>query len=83
MSLVVSISKWGNSQGLRIPKEIINKLQMSVGDKVKVYIEDNRVVIEPIKKRKVYNIDELVANIPKDYKKEAELISKPMGREIW
>ncbi|CAA6827024.1 MAG: Transcriptional regulator/antitoxin MazE [uncultured Sulfurovum sp.] len=79
----VLISKWGNSQGLRIPKSIIDALQINIGDKVRVFIENNRVVIEPVKKKKVYNIDELIADIPVDYVKREELLTKPMGREIW
>jgi len=83
MSPEVSLSKWGNSQGLRIPKEIINLLNVDIGDKFKVFIENNRVILEPIQKKKVYNIEELVRQIPLDYQKEPELLSKPMGREIW
>lgn len=79
----VSISKWGNSQGLRIPKEIIESLKIKVGDKVKVFVENNRVIIEPIQKKKEYTIDELVAKIPDDYVKEPELMTTPMGKEIW
>jgi len=83
MSPEVSISKWGNSQGLRIPKEIIESLDIKVGDKVKLFVENNRVIIEPIKKKKEYSIDELVAKIPDDYLKEPEVMTTPMGREIW
>lgn len=32
MSPEVSISQWGNSQGLRIPKSIVEALQINVGD---------------------------------------------------
>jgi len=83
MSPEISISKWGNSQGLRIPKSIIDALQINIGDKVKMFIENNRVIIEPIKKKKIFTIDALIADIPNDYKKEKELFSEPMGKEIW
>ena len=83
MSPEISLSKWGNSQGLRIPKEIINLLKVDIGDKFRVFIENNRVILEPIREKKVYNIDELVGQIPSDYKKELELLSQPMGKEIW
>ena len=83
MSPEISLSKWGNSQGLRIPKEIIKLLKVDIGDKFKIFIEDNRVILEPIKKKKVYNIDELISKIPSNYKKELEFLSTPMGREIW
>ena len=83
MSPEISISKWGNSQGLRIPKDIIKALEINVGDKVKIFIENNRAIIEPVKRKRVYSIDELIAEIPSDYVKGTELLSEPMGREIW
>ena len=82
MSPEITISKWGNSQGLRIPKEIINAFNIDMGDKLRIFIEKNRLVLEPVKKRKVYDISELVNQIPNDYKKEPEYFSKPMGKEI-
>ena len=83
MSPEISISKWGNSQGLRIPKEIIEALNINIGDKVRLFIEKNRLVLEPVKKKKKYNISELVEKIPDNYSKEAEHFSEPMGKEIW
>jgi len=83
MSPEISISKWGNSQGLRIPKEIIEALNINIGDKVRLFIEKNRLVLEPVKKKKKYNISELVEKIPNNYTKEPEHFSEPMGREIW
>ena len=83
MSPEVSISRWGNSQGLRIPKSIVEALQINIGDKVKIFIDNGRAVIEPVKKRKKVDIDTLIADIPKDYKKSEELLATPMGKEIW
>ena len=83
MSPEVSISKWGNSQGLRIPKSIVEALQINIGDKVKIFIDNGRAVIEPVQKRKKIDIDTLVADIPKDYKKSEELLTTPMGKEVW
>jgi len=83
MSPEVSISQWGNSQGLRIPKSIVEALQINIGDKVKIFIENGRAVIEPVKKKKKIDIDTLIADIPKDYKKDEELLTSPMGKEVW
>ncbi len=77
------ISKWGNSQGLRFPKDVMQTLHLSVGDKVNIFIEDDRAIIEPIKKEKIkYDINELVAKIPKDYKANEEF-SLSVGLEEW
>ena len=80
--MTVTISKWGNSQGFRIPKDILDKLNLTVGDLVNISQKDNKLIIEPAKKEKKYSIDELVNNLPKDYKASEEFSSKS-GSEIW
>ena len=35
--MTATISSWGNSQGLRFPKDIMKELHLSVGDKMKVF----------------------------------------------
>jgi antitoxin MazE len=87
MNSEIIISRWD----FKIPDDIIKALNINIGDKVHIFVENNRAIIEPIvkslpklsKKRKVYTIDELIANIPKDYKKEDEQLDIAMGREIW
>jgi antitoxin MazE len=77
------ISKWGNSQGLRVPKDIMKTLDLSVGDEVNIFVQNNKAIIEPVKKEKIkYDINELVAKIPKDYQAKEEIISS-LGREEW
>lgn len=77
------ISKWGNSQGLRVPKDIMKTLHLSVGDEVNIFVQNNKAIIEPIKKEKIkYDINELVAKIPKDYKAKEEFILS-VGKEEW
>lgn len=80
--MTVTISKWGNSQGFRVPKDILDKLNLTVGDLVNISQKDNKLIIEPAKKEKKYSIDELVNNLPKGYKSSEEFSSKS-GSEIW
>ena len=40
------VVKWGNGQGIRLPKPVIQLLDISVGDTLKVSIADNRLIIE-------------------------------------
>ena len=81
--MTATISKWGNSQGLRFPKGILKELNLSVGDKIKFLVKENKIVLEPVKKsRKKYTIDELVKQIPDDYKTYEEFNNK-VGLEEW
>ena len=81
--MTATISKRGNSQGLRLPKDVMKELNLSVGDKIKFFIQNDKIILEPIKKsRKKYDINELVKQIPSDYKPYEEFNSKT-GIEEW
>jgi len=81
--MTVTISSWGNSQGLRFPKDIMKELHLSIGDKVKLLIENQKIIIEPIKqRRKKYDIKDLVQNLPKNYKAH-ETFENKVGLEEW
>ncbi len=81
--MTAKISKWGNSQGLRVPKDIMENLHLRVGDTVNITVENNKVIIEPIKhKKEKYNLNELVAKIPSDSKTKEEF-NYTLGKEEW
>ncbi|MDR3305620.1 MAG: AbrB/MazE/SpoVT family DNA-binding domain-containing protein, partial [Clostridiales Family XIII bacterium] len=40
-----TITKWGNAQGIRIPDVFCRQLGLSVGDKVSLAIEKNRLIV--------------------------------------
>jgi len=75
-----TISKWGNSQGLRFPKSVLEELNLSIGDKVKLLIQNDKIILEPIKKK--YSIDDLVKQIPSDYRPH-EAFNDKAGMEEW
>ena len=81
--MTTTLSNWGNSQGFRFPKDIMKELSLSVGDKLKIFVENQKIVLEPIKKNRViYDIDDLVKKIPKDYK-AYEGFDNKIGNEQW
>ena len=81
--MTTTISSWGNSQGLRFPKNIMKELSLHVGDKLKILVENQKIILEPIKQeREKYNIDELVKKLPKDYKAYEEF-DNTVGLEQW
>ena len=77
-----SIQKWGNSQGVRIPLEMIQKLSWNISDPINIDIVDDSIIIrrvEPPKKK----IEELFENYDGKYKPEAIDWGEPVGREVW
>jgi antitoxin MazE len=78
------IQKWGNSQGLRLSKELLADVQFEVGDSVDVAVRDRTLVITRARgERGERDLAELVARIPKGYKPDAVDWGSPVGREVW
>ena len=80
--MTATISNWGNSQGIRLSKEIIRNMSLAIGDKVNVLVENHKIIIEPIKEEKKFDINELVLQIPSDYVASEEL-DDTFGKEEW
>lgn len=82
--MVTKVQKWGNSQGLRLAREVLEEAHISVGDSVNVSTRDGVIVIAPVKRiRGKQNLKELVSRIPKNYKPKEVEWGKPVGGEEW
>jgi antitoxin MazE len=78
------IQKWGNSQGLRIPKAVLDEIQSSVGDEVAIYSQEGKIIIEPVKRvRGKISLKTLIKKIPKNYQAQETDWGKPLGKEEW
>ena len=82
--MVTKIQKWGNSQGLRLNRQLLEDAHLSVGDEVDVTVNDGMILIAPARRiRGRHSLKELVSRIPKEYKPGEMEWSKPVGREVW
>ncbi len=80
--MTTTIQKWGNSQGIRIPKIVLDSVNWKENEKIIIIVEDGRLIMEKASgKRK--NINELFANYNEEYKPEEIDWGKPEGEEIW
>ena len=90
LSAETTIRKWGNSQGIRISKEIMNYTGLNENDRVKIVIYNGKMVIEKVNKPKYSNLQERLEAF---YDKPIESIfvessqeidtGEPLGGEIW
>ncbi len=82
--MVTKIQKWGNSQGLRLAKQVLEDAHILVGDDVDVTVRDGLIVIAPVRRvRSKRSLQDLVSRIPKGYKGGEMDWGKPEGREAW
>ena len=78
------IQKWGNSQGLRLPKSLLADAQLAIGDEVDIRVKDGIIIVTPAKKmRGKLNLKDLVAGIPDNYQTSEVDWGDPVGREDW
>jgi antitoxin MazE len=80
--MVSKVQRWGNSQGLRLPKHILESADISVGDNVEVISQEGQIIIKKVARRK-FNLAEMVSRMPRNYKAREESFGKPVGKEEW
>jgi len=82
--MLAKVQKWGNSQGLRFPKAILEEARVNVGDEVRVSVRGRKIIIEPVETvRGKHDLKELVARMPKNYRVEEVEWGVPVGKEDW
>lgn len=82
--MLTKVQKWGNSQGLRFSKAILEEARISVGDQVNVSVHKGQIIVEPAtRERGKYVLTELVSRMPKTYQVEEMDWGKPAGKELW
>ena len=74
------ITAWGNSHGVRIPREVLAQADIAPESEVTITAEEGRIVIEPARRKPT--LDELLARLrPSDRHDEVDY-GAPRGREV-
>jgi len=83
--MTTTIQKWGNSQGVRLPKTILETMSLQENDRVEIIIDDNSIVIKKAarKRRAKKSLEERFENYNGDYECKEYDWGKPSGREFW
>jgi len=78
------IQRWGNSQGLRFPREVLRKICIEIGDEVELIVRQGAIVVKPSRQvRRKYSLAQLTARMPRVYKVAEEDWGGRAGKEIW
>jgi antitoxin MazE len=82
--MLSKVQKWGNSQGIRIPKNLLQNSNIKIGEEVDISVEEGKIIVEPThRSRGKYSISDLISKMPKNYKPEEENWGPPIGKEEW
>jgi len=61
------LKKWGNSLALRVPTGLLAELNLSENSIVDLWVEDGKLIISPMQKRKwKYSLEELLAGVSEE-----------------
>lgn len=85
-----NIRRWGNSQGIRLSREIMSQMNLKENDMIGISICDGKMTIEKINQPKYLNLQERLEsfyNRPIDeiYVESAQEVDMgdPIGNEYW
>ncbi len=84
--MTTTVQKWGNSQGISLPKFLLDDLDIQEGEEFEIVVKERSILLKPIHKtmqpsRKT--IQELFSEYKGDYQPEEVDWGKPQGEELW
>jgi len=77
----VQVVKWGNSQAVRLPKEVLRQAQLKEGDELTVRVEAGRIALEATDLE--ITLEKLVAGVTPHNRHREQDWGKPVGNEVW
>jgi antitoxin MazE len=76
------IGQWGNSLAIRIPKYVVEALELKPNDAVECTVESGKLVVQRVQNLPELSLDELLAEVTEPPEPEVDW-GKPMGDEVW
>ncbi|MDT3699549.1 MAG: AbrB/MazE/SpoVT family DNA-binding domain-containing protein [Thermincola sp.] len=80
--MLTTIQKWGNSQGIRIPKNILETASLRENDKVEILAEPDCIIIRRSPKKHL-TIEERFKGYIGEYRCHEADTGKSTGNEVW
>jgi antitoxin MazE len=77
----VQVVKWGNSQAIRLPKDVLQQAHLKVGDELTVRVEAGRIALEATGLE--MTLEKLVAGVTSKNRHNEQDWGKPTGNEVW
>ena len=79
---ILDIKPWGNNLGVRLPAAIARAAKLTANQRVRITVEEGRVIIAPHGDKPLTLADRLTLFDPAIHGGEA-MATKPVGREAW
>ena len=79
---ILDIKHWGNNLGVRLPAAVAREADLHADQRVRVTVEDGRVVIEPIRDEPL-TLDQRLARFDSARHGGEAMVSEAVGAEKW
>lgn len=63
MNVTLNLQKWGNSNGVRLPKKVIEAVRLSPNQAVSVSIQDGSIVLTPIFRNDDFTLESMLKGV--------------------
>ena len=81
MTVSAVVTKWGNSQGIRLSRDVLSTANLKIGDSIEIIASENEIMIKKVIKCRP-SIEELFANYDGDYRCEELTVGPTVGKEL-
>lgn len=79
---ILDIKRWGNNLGVRVPASVARAARLKADQRVRITVEDGRVIITPHGDKPPTRAERLALIDPAVHGGEA-MAAVPLGREVW
>ena len=79
----VTIQKWGNSLGVRLPKAVLTQLQLGQGAVMECKVEESSLRLIPVERSRADELERLLATITPDNLHHLDYFEDEVGGEKW
>jgi antitoxin MazE len=79
----ITLSRWGESLALRIPKKITEDKKWQAGDVFEVTTQESGILYKKVRRHKKYDIEQLLSGIDEFKAEDSAEWGEPRGREVW
>ncbi|MEK7117533.1 MAG: AbrB/MazE/SpoVT family DNA-binding domain-containing protein [Patescibacteria group bacterium] len=79
--MTTKLQKWGNSLGVRIPKDIVKRAKLKDGKSISIKNIGSSIVITAYSKKEI--LDDLISKITPENRYDELYWGPPVGNEVW
>lgn len=79
---VLDIKHWGNNLGVRLPAAVAREAHLHVDQRVRVSVEDGRVIISPLENEPL-TLEQRLARFDRARHGGEAMVSANLGAEKW